>query len=505
MYNSVNALKNSFLFGITIFLIFYVSFSFATYKDYGITADEELEYKGGSALVEYYKTGQNPTNLGLPERHLPTNTTYLRTYTAMLSVINYMNYFEWYHLLNLLFASVLFIVFYSIVFFESKNSYLALLGTVTLFLTPRIMGDIAANPKDIPFATMYLISFALIYFFSAKKFTRLNFLTLGVVLGITWGLRVVGLSLFIIYFVVNLVQMEKRDFTNVIVLLRKTLVLFMTSMVLLFMIWPYFRINFPQSLIYLIVNARSFEYWQGTMLFMGDVLTKYQRPASYLPIWFAISTPIYILIPFLLSGFTYTIKKRSIYTVGFVAILVNLLLYFLVNPVIYNGIRHFLYLLPIVTLIAFFAVVDLVTYLLPRYKKFSLLLCIGFGVGLVFTAHTMFLLHPYEYIYFNEIVGGLQGAKDKFELDYWFTSNKESAQWLSKNISDEPVLSVYSCNLPFSTRYFSSQMFEIAGKTSEASYRICDYDADKQSMVQSPVIYTVERFGVPISIIRKLN
>jgi hypothetical protein len=35
-------------------------------------------------------------------------------------------------------------------------------------------------------------------------------------------------------------------------------------------------------------------------------------------------------------------------------------------------------------------------------------------------------LHPYEYIYYNELVGGVRGATGKLELDYWCTAYRDA-------------------------------------------------------------------------------
>jgi hypothetical protein len=37
-------------------------------------------------------------------------------------------------------------------------------------------------------------------------------------------------------------------------------------------------------------------------------------------------------------------------------------------------------------------------------------------------------LHPYEYIYYNNLVGGVQGAYREYELDYWTTSYREAME-----------------------------------------------------------------------------
>ena len=41
-------------------------------------------------------------------------------------------------------------------------------------------------------------------------------------------------------------------------------------------------------------------------------------------------------------------------------------------------------------------------------------------------------LHPYQYIYYNSLVGGAKGAFRNFELDYWGTSYREAALYINQ-------------------------------------------------------------------------
>jgi hypothetical protein len=43
-------------------------------------------------------------------------------------------------------------------------------------------------------------------------------------------------------------------------------------------------------------------------------------------------------------------------------------------------------------------------------------------------------LHPYQYIYYNEFVGGVEGAFRKYELDYWLISYMHAAEWIDENL-----------------------------------------------------------------------
>jgi tetratricopeptide (TPR) repeat protein len=41
--------------------------------------------------------------------------------------------------------------------------------------------------------------------------------------------------------------------------------------------------------------------------------------------------------------------------------------------------------------------------------------------------------HPYEYMYFNEIAGGIKGANGEYETDYWNQTPRAAFEWLVKN------------------------------------------------------------------------
>ncbi len=65
---------------------------------------------------------------------------------------------------------------------------------------------------------------------------------------------------------------------------------------------------------------------------------------------------------------------------------------------------------------------------------------IGLGINLGVTALMLLLLigpirhtfvnHPYEYIYFNELVGGTKKQLGQYELDYYYHSTREASEWI---------------------------------------------------------------------------
>jgi hypothetical protein len=85
---------------------------------------------------------------------------------------------------------------------------------------------------------------------------------------------------------------------------------------------------------------------------------------------------------------------------------------------VYNNFRHLLFAVPPVFVMVSLAVERFLqggrrpAWLLPAAS--AIVLAPGV-VGIV-------RLHPYEYVYYNELVGGVRGAYGQFELDYWCTS-----------------------------------------------------------------------------------
>jgi len=47
----------------------------------------------------------------------------------------------------------------------------------------------------------------------------------------------------------------------------------------------------------------------------------------------------------------------------------------------------------------------------------------------------MVRLHPYEYAYFNSLIGGVRGANGKYMLDYWGLAFKQAADALRARLT----------------------------------------------------------------------
>ena len=43
----------------------------------------------------------------------------------------------------------------------------------------------------------------------------------------------------------------------------------------------------------------------------------------------------------------------------------------------------------------------------------------------------VFQLHPYEYVYFNRVFGGLASAQNQYETEYWGLSLRAGMEWIN--------------------------------------------------------------------------
>jgi hypothetical protein len=116
-----------------------------------------------------------------------------------------------------------------------------------------------------------------------------------------------------------------------------------------------------------------------------------------------------------------------------------------VRPNVYDGIRHFLFVLPAMALFCGLGA----AWVLERAGRRRVWVA---GVLTVLLGASMWnhvVLHPYQSSYFNALVGGLRGAWRDYDVDYWTSSYREAMQWIlrrGEERPDEPLSIVVACN-----------------------------------------------------------
>jgi hypothetical protein len=180
----------------------------------------------------------------------------------------------------------------------------------------------------------------------------------------------------------------------------------------------------------------------------------------------------------------------------------------------FTGLRHFLFVIPALAVLAGIGLDAAVTALATRGR-----LVASAGLAVVtacflWNAVTLVRLHPYEYLFYNAAVGGLEGASRRYDLDYWFNSMPEALNQLEAYLRrTEPgnailptrIYSVAVCGerLSFEKTVTLPQLhWDFKHQWNESEFFIAPTHMNCDGDVDGKVIGTVERLGVVIAYVK---
>jgi hypothetical protein len=96
----------------------------------------------------------------------------------------------------------------------------------------------------------------------------------------------------------------------------------------------------------------------------------------------------------------------------------------------FTGLRHFTFVLPSLAVLAGIGIDAAVTALSSWRKPFGYAALAVASLYFTWNANVLFRLHPYEYLYYNPLVGGLDGASRLYVTDYWVSIMPEAVSQL---------------------------------------------------------------------------
>jgi hypothetical protein len=177
-------------------------------------------------------------------------------------------------------------------------------------------------------------------------------------------------------------------------------------------------------------------------LFAGALIPVTDMPRSYLPSLLALKLPEMMLVlgfggavaatVAILRGSVDTARRASLLMLV-LAFLLPILIAVATRPAMYNGIRHFLFVVPPLAVLGGLGGGSLMQRLRRPFG-----LAFGAAVllaGLALPVIGMVRLHPYQYTQFNWLAGGVGGAKDRYMLDYWGLSLKQASEALRTELA----------------------------------------------------------------------
>ena len=115
------------------------------------------------------------------------------------------------------------------------------------------------------------------------------------------------------------------------------------------------------------------------------------------------------------------------------AVVLPLAFLVITHATIYDGIRHVLFVIPMLAVLAGAGL----RALRPVLRRIPVVAAIAAGAYAGSIVVTMAALHPLEYIAMNALAGGTRGAYQRFELDYWSAAATEALRRLERRLDHE--------------------------------------------------------------------
>ena len=423
-----------------------------TFKDYGLGWDDYTHAEYADLLLQLYGSGFKDAH-ALHFANLYMYGGGFDMAAALLDKLLPFDLFETRRLLGAVVGLIGIAVSWRLA--RRVGGPLAGLATVMILgLCPIYYGQVFMNPKDAPFAVaMIVLMLGLIRL--AQEYPAPSphtVLIIGLGAGFSVGSRILG-GLALIYALVGFVPIwlaDVRSHGRLETLRRLAHVCFvlLPGMVLGYLvmglIWPWSIMELDNPIQAMTYFSAFFEKpWKE--LFDGALVSVPDMPWSYLPTLFALKMPE-IMIALLAVGIFVAIttqwrreapaSRKTALAMLALAAMLPLMIAMVKRPALYNGIRHFTFVLPPMAVLAgvgFSWIVDRIR----QYGSAALLTVNAVLVGtLMLPLVEMVRLHPYQYTYFNHVAGTVRAADALYMLDYWGLAFKQASVELREKLED---------------------------------------------------------------------
>jgi Dolichyl-phosphate-mannose-protein mannosyltransferase len=430
--------------------------AFATFRDYGLGWDDYTHSQYGKLLVSLYGSGFADKRA--------------------LSFVNLYMYGGGFDIIATLAAKVL-----PFGLFETRRLVGATVGLVGLFVTwrlgrrlggsfaglialillaacPLYYGHMFINAKDGPFAADMMIALlGLVRAF--QEYPRLTPATLalcGIGIGLAIGARVLGgfailealLPLPLIFAIRSHADGPRPAAAEC----GSFLVPFIPAAILAYLVmglvWPWSVVS-PLNPFHAVEYFSNFFEKPWRELFDGQLIPVIDMPRSYVPTLFALKVPE-LMLTLGLCGTIGTLVaavgspdrgaaaagRRAAFFATALAAALPILVTIATQPAMYNGIRHFVFVLPPFAVLGGVAAAWIGERLRAYGATASAAGVLVLIAGIASPVADMVRLHPYEYTDYNHIAGGVRGAQQDFMLDYWGLSLTQASRQLLTYVAE---------------------------------------------------------------------
>lgn len=494
-----------------------------TFRQHGISNDEYVQHTYGQMLLDWYQSGFKDQD-AFHYRNLYLYGGLFDIIAAALDPYIPIMIWDIRHLLSALFGLL---GFYGVSRFAHLlgGERLALLAMTLLFLTVSWSGTMFTHTKDVPFATcmLWALYATALVVRDMENVSGKAIVLLGFAVGGALGLRVGGA--FAVIYLVLLVLMRvlldhKYQRTPIWSRLLRMVVVLLPAAVLAFvfmaMCWPWSVIE-PDNLL---EAAKSFSHFDFNMqtIANGVVYNISEVPRSYLFQYLAVKLPEAALLgifslPLLWFAGRQALRladrptRMVMYTLS-VGILFPLVFVMDDRPALYNGVRHFTFLLPLLAIFSAWAIVAIwqalaQSHLHARVAYQALWAGVLGGLMLV-TLVDIVQLHPYQYARLNGLAGDQTLAQFKWEGDYWSSALRAATDQLTEMplpARDKPYWVAACVDTPQIEPYLDGR-FSVTRRWEEADFFLSTTNMHCHEVMKGKLIGGVQRQGMWLAVIK---
>lgn len=506
-----------------------VFLAFLTFGSYAISNDEAVQHRYGQLILDYYRSGLTD-----------------------LSVFKFENLYLYGGLFDI--VAVLLAKIVPIDAYDLRHIMCALIGisgigataaTARLIAGPRAgflagvsltlcgawYGGMFNHTKDIPLAaamagaTYFLVRLAR----DLPRPRTAHIFAFGLLTGAALGIRVLALllpiyaSFAILLHVPRPIAGQMRERVRFVL---RSGVAFLPALLIAYLImivaWPWSALA-PLNPIRGLLDFSEFQYHIRTLL-AGQVYEMASVPRLYVPIYILIRVPLLTLIGAGLALIFMFLPRRLAHTGAAqasrpeVAIIALAVAFPLACQVIchgpaFTGMRHFLFVIPSIAVLAGIGLHLSVSALEHQRRVFAAGALAFVAAWYGWNLSLLFELHPYEYLYYNRVVGGLPGASGRYATDYWVNimpaAVAELEEYLARTEHAEVVRSPHKytvavCGerLAFEKRPHQKLQWIRMQQWERADFFIAPTHMNCDRILGGKEIVTIKRLGVTIGVVK---
>ena len=508
------------------------------YRDYGLSWDEPLFYDYSNALGYAYSPREwfsghfdlENSYGASAEDHKTRGPAYLllaRNVVYAFQAFGSDSASAW-HLTNLLFFQLGVYFLYRLAT-RWLAPFAALAASAFFSWQPLLWGHAFINPKDPPFLVFFLGAVCLGFemvdnLANGNNSYKSKLIVSAFCLGIATSIRVLGpvAGVLVGLYGLYVFRTERREIVSISRPLKKTspalspfvwtfLSYTAIAAVIMVITWPYLWEN-PLGRFAEVLKFMSDNPTQLSVLFNGEIFRADNMPLRYLPFMLGatLTEPTWFLLLIgIAAGYWKLIKrgrsKQIISLTLTVSWFVLVVIYVIVRqPAVYDGLRHFLFILPPIFIGVGFAF----EWIGIRFSNYWLRA--GVAIAMILPGVlSVVQLHPYEYTYYNSFIGGTSGAFRKYETDFWLTCYKEAVETMNDEITGTANLFVH--REAYIAEYYAADRINVLSlRDSAADVQSGDYilvntrsNEDRSTFREAPPVLQVSRGDAIFCVIKQ--